>query len=297
MKRVGVLVHPTRPVARALETLRQWTSERGLELVQIRAGEQPEVAPEGDVTACDLVAALGGDGTVLAALHAAAVSRTPVMGVAYGSLGAITTVPEPELRAGLDRFAAGDWAARRLPALSVDTPNGTVGWAINDIVLARKGSTQLIVEVSVAGELYARLAGDGVILATPLGSSAYSMAAGGPLLSADLNALVCTPLAMHGGCAPPLVIAGSQEVTLEAHPGHGGFDVEIDGFERQIAAERLRFIIKHDPEYTTLVDLGEVNAGLSGLRNRGLIADSPRVLFHDARVAGPAPTVTPTPGR
>ena len=255
------------------------------------------MAPEGDVTACDLVAALGGDGTVLTALHAAAVSRTPVMGVAYGSLGAITTVPEPELRAGLDRFAAGDWAARRLPALAVDTPDGTVGWAINDIVLARKGSTQLIVEVSVAGELYARLAGDGVILATPLGSSAYSMAAGGPLLSADLNALVCTPLAMHGGCAPPLVVAGGQEVTLEAHPGHGGFDVEIDGFEREIAAERLRFIIKHEPQYTTLVDLGEVNTGLSGLRNRGLIADSPRVLFHDARAAGPAPTVTPTPGR
>ena len=154
------------------------------------------------------------------------------MGVAYGSLGAITTVPEPELRAGLDRFAAGDWAARRLPALAVDAPDGTVGWAINDIVVARKGSTQLIVEVSVAGELYARLAGDGIIIATPLGSSAYSMAAGGPLLSPDLNALVCTPLAMHGGCAPPLVVAGGQEVTLDAHPGHGGFDVEIDGFER-----------------------------------------------------------------
>ena len=297
MQRVGVLVHPTRPVHDALETLRRWTRERGLELVQIRTGEQPDVAPEGDVRACDLVAALGGDGTVLKALHVAAATRTPVLGVAYGSLGAITTVPEAELNDGLDRFAAGDWVARRLPALKLDTPDGTIAWAINDLVLERRGGTQLIVDVSVAAELYARVAGDGVVVATPLGSSAYSMAAGGPLLTADLNALVCTPLAMHGGCAPPLVVAGGQEVTLDAHPGHGGFDLEVDGFDCDTAAER--FVVSHVAQYTTLVDLGEVNTGLTGLRGRGLIADSPRVLFRDGRAERPAqrplPPVTPAP--
>ena len=139
MERVGVLVHPTRPVHDALETLRAWTRERGFELVQIRAGDQPAVAPEGEVHACDLVAALGGDGTVLKALHVTAESRAPVMGVAYGSLGAITTVPEAELRAGLDRFAAGDWVARRLPALKLATSDGATARALNDLVLARKG--------------------------------------------------------------------------------------------------------------------------------------------------------------
>ncbi len=235
--------------------------------------------------ACDLVAALGGDGTVLKALHVAAATRTPVIGVAYGSLGAITTVPEAELRAGLDRFAAGDWVARRLPALKLDTADGTIAWAINDLVLARRGGTQLIVDVSVAGELYARVAGDGVVVATPLGSSAYSMAAGGPLLSIDLNALVCTPLAMHGGCAPPLVVAGGHEVTLDAHPGHGGFDLEVDGFECETTAER--FVVSHEAQYTTLVDLGGVKTGLAGLRARGLIADSPRVLFRRRASAAP----------
>src|SRR5436190_19600575 len=121
MKRVGVLVHPTRPVQEALEILRRWTEERGLELVQVPAGEQPAVAPAGEVSACDLIAALGGDGTVLKALHAAARTGTPVIGVAYGSLGALTTVPESELLSGLNRVTAGDWIPRRLPALVLDS--------------------------------------------------------------------------------------------------------------------------------------------------------------------------------
>ena len=293
MERVGVLVHPTRPVQDALKTLRRWTEERGLELVQIRTGAQPEAAPEGDVSACDLITALGGDGTVLKALHVAAETRTPVMGVAYGSLGAITTVPEAQLREGLDRFAVGDWIARRLPALRLETSDGPITWAINDVVLARKGGTQLIVDVWVAGELYARIAGDGVVLATPLGSSAYSMAAGGPLLGTELDAFVCTPLAMHGGCAPPLVVGGVHDVKIDAHPSHGGFDLELDGFERETTA--TQFAVRREADYTTLVDLGDVRTGLTGLRGRGLIADSPRVLFRDGRAHPVPPTAAPTP--
>ena len=180
MDRVGVLVHPVRPVQEALDVLREWTDRHGLELVQIPAGQQPSVAPEGEVTACDLVTALGGDGTLLKALHVAARTRTPVMGVGYGSLGALTAVPEPELIGGLDRFAAGDWTARRLPALCLATAEGELAWALNDIVLTRRGGTQLEVDVTVGEELYVRAAGDGMIVATAMGSSAYSMAAGRP---------------------------------------------------------------------------------------------------------------------
>ena len=79
-------------------------------------------------------------------------------------------------------------------------------WAINDFVVVRRRAGQVIVDVSVDDELYARLAGDGLIVASPLGSSAYSMAAGGPVLASGTPAIVCTPLAMHGGNAPPLVV-------------------------------------------------------------------------------------------
>lgn len=281
MERVGVLVHPVRPVHEALDVLREWTGRHGLELVQIPAGEQPSVAPEGEVTACDLVTALGGDGTVLKALHVAARTHTPVMGVAYGSLGALTAVPETELFGGLDRFAAGDWVALRLPALCLATSEGELAWALNDIVMARRGGTQLVVDVRVGDELYVRVAGDGVIVATPLGSSAYSMAAGGPLLSVASEAFVCTPLAMHGGSAPPLVVPSDSEITLEAHPGHDGFDLNVDGF--RVRSSHERFVVTAVPHHSTLVAMDGIVTGVTGLRERGLISDSPRVLVRDGR--------------
>jgi NAD+ kinase len=239
------------------------------------------VVQPGEVTACDLITALGGDGTVLKALHAAGKTQTPVLGVAYGSLGALTTVSENDLRAGLDRFAAGEWVARHLPALELGADERQLAWAINDLVLARRGSTQVVVDICVDRELYVRLAGDGIVVATPLGSSAYSMAGGGPLLAAGTNAFVCTPLAMHGGCAPPLVVPGDREVRLEIHPGREGFNLEIDGF--RVGTEAQRFSVRSQYAYGTLVALDDSRTGLPWLRKRGLISDSPRVAAREGR--------------
>jgi NAD+ kinase len=283
MERVGVLVHPTRPVRDAVEVLKRWTEERGLELVQIPIGEQRQVALPGEVGASDLITALGGDGTVLKALHVAARTQTPVLGVAHGSLGVLTTVPESELRAGLDRFASGDWLARELPALDLSAGEGHLASAINDLVVARRAGSQLMVDVYVDDELYVRLAGDGIVVATPVGSSAYSMAAGGSLLAASTNAFVCTPLAMHGGCAPPLVVPDDREVSLEVHPGYRGFDLEVDGVV--VDTEAPRFSVRSQDAYATLVVLGGSRSSLSWLRERGLITDSPRVIAREGRNA------------
>jgi NAD+ kinase len=279
----------------ALETLRDWAADEHLELVQVqvRGGHDQArvVAPPGDLNACDLIAAIGGDGTVLTALHASAETQTPVLGVACGSLGALSMVSVAELRAGLDRIAAGDWRARRLPALVVDVAARQPAYAVNDFVLVRRGGTQLVVAVSMGSDLYARLAGDGVVVATPLGSSAYSMAAGGPLLVDGTNAFVCTPLAMHGGCAPPLVVPADREVVLDADPGHGGFDVEVDG--HRVESTGMRFAVGIEENYATLVDLGDPDRVFSGLRRRGLITDSPRVLAREVRTAHDEVETTP----
>jgi NAD+ kinase len=285
MDRVGLLVHPTRAVVDAVEVLKGWTLEHGLELVQVPAGKQPSVAPPGDVSACDLIVALGGDGTILKALHASARTRTPVLGVAYGSLGALTTVPTSDLADGLDRFAAGDWSARELPALMLRAEGEQLAAAINDVVIARGRGTQLVLDVEVEGELYARIAGDGIVVATPLGSSAYPMAAGGSLLTSASQAFVCTPLSMHGGCAPPLVVPDAAQVTLELHPGHSGFYVDVDGFP--VDAETLRFAITCEHAYATLVAFEDSPTGLPRLRTRALIIDSPRVAGHAQRSAHP----------
>jgi NAD+ kinase len=145
----------------------------------------------------------------------------------------------------------------------------------------RRGAGQLVVSVFADDELYVRLAGDGLIVATPLGSSAYSMAAGGPLLTQSTPAVVCTPIAMHGGSAPPLVIPAGAVARVEIHESFAGFEVQLDGHASPLQDREYRISI--EPEKVALVDFGDEEHMLSGLRRRGLIADSPRVLARDAR--------------
>jgi NAD+ kinase len=285
-RRLALIVHPTRPVDRALAALEGWAGDHGVEVVQLAVdGERHrEAAAPGTLAEGDLVVAVGGDGTVLASLRAAAAQDVPVLGVACGSLGALTAVAAEAIAEALDRVWARDWTARSLPALAIGAADAPGDWAANDFVVVRRGAGQLIADVAVDDELYARLAGDGLVVATALGSSAYSMAAGGPVLAAGTAAFVCTPLAMHGGSAPPLVVPADAVVTIEVSPGFGGFDVEIDGRKREGEQRRLRLALH--PDKLTLVSFEGSGRGLTGLRKRRLITDSPRVLARDDRARG-----------
>jgi len=282
-RRVALVVHPTRDVDRALDALTSWAAERGVDVVQLAVdgARHREYAVEASLEDGDLVVAVGGDGTVLAALRAAAAHGAPVLGVACGSLGALSAVPAEKLAEGLERMWAGEWTARSLPALAVGAAGEPDDWAANDFVVVRRGAGQVVADVAVDDELYVRVAGDGLVVATALGSSAYSMAAGGPVMAAGTAAFVCTPLAMHGGTAAPLVVPADAVVTVEVHPGYAGFDVEIDGRDRVFAGHRFRLTLH--PDKLTLVTFGAFGRGLAGLRKRHLITDSPRVLARDAR--------------
>lgn len=281
--RLVLVVHPSRPIDEPVKAVRRWAEEHGIEVVQLMSpgGSERELAPRGELQEGDLAIALGGDGTVLSALRAGAAGGTPVLGVACGSLGALAAVRADGLEEGLERFRAGDWEPHRLPALAIQPAGSPDEWAVNDFVIVRHGSGQAVVELYVDDELYVRLAGDGLIVATPVGSSAYSMAAGGPLLTPDTRAFVCTPLAMHGGSAPPLVVPATSSVRVVVQHSFAGFDVEIDGHAYPI--EDVDYRISLAEERVTLVSFGEGGAGLTGLRKRGLIADSPRVLARDDR--------------
>jgi NAD+ kinase len=204
-----------------------------------------------------------------------------VLGIACGSLGALSAVMAPQTTKALDSFEAGSWSRRAVPALEAFVDGEKIAWSINDFVLVRRTMGQLSVDVRVGDELYVRLAGDGVIVATALGSSAYSMAAGGPVLVTGTPALVCTPLAMHGGNAPPLVVPGTSSVRVQVHPTVAGFEVQLDGHLNDLSARDYRISLHKDK--VTLISFGELGLGLSGLRERRLIMDSARVLARDAR--------------
>jgi NAD+ kinase len=288
-RRVALVVHPTRPVERALARLTRWTGERGIAVIQLanRGARSRSVAEPAQVDRGDLVVAMGGDGTVLTALRTAADADVPVLGVACGSLGALSAVTGDELAGALDRIWRGDWIPRALPALTIAAGEDAVDRALNDFVVVRGGAGQLGAAVAVDDEPYVRFTGDGVIVATALGSSAYSMAGGGPVLASGTPAFVCTPLAMHGGSAPPLVVPAEAALTVEVTPGYAGYGVEIDGFRRPPSANRFRLTLQAD--VATLVAFGEARHGLAALRRRRLISDSPRVLARDDRAAAASP--------
>ncbi len=276
---IGVSVHPARDIEDPLGTLRRWTERRDRALVQVGEGPQQEVAPGGRAEDCELVVTIGGDGTALAGVRAAAPARTPVLGVAFGSLGALTTVPAAGLGEALDRFVIGDWHEIARPALVAKRGDETL-LAYNDLAVVRCGEGQVRTRVTLDGELYARLAGDGAIVSTPVGSAAYTLASGGPLLAPGAEAFAFTPLPTHGGSIPPLVAGGRSTLRLDVEGGYGGARLELDG--RAIGDHDGRLEVTLRAQAAILVGLGAGEPFITGLRERGLIADSPRILAEEA---------------
>jgi NAD+ kinase len=280
LARVGLIVHPSRDVDGAIATLQAWARRRQTELVTLTAG-----SPAADVAACGLVVALGGDGTALAALHRAGPVDRPVLGVACGSLGALTATAASRLETALEEIAEGRWTARSLPGLELRRAAQPPLAAVNDVVLVRGGAGQVIVEVTVDGERFVRFAGDGLVVATPLGSSGYTLASGGPLLAPGTGGAVITPLAPHGGCCPPLVTTPAQVVGVTVEPGYGGARLELDGRPRGALEPPApaRFDLAVRPDVATIVELADGEPALTGLRRRRIVIDSPRILARDER--------------
>ena len=125
------------------------------------------------------------------------------------------------------------------------------------------------------------MAGDGCVVSTPLGSSAYGLSAGGPLLAPGTNAFVFTPLYAHGGVCPPLVVSSDSKLQLITAPGYGGARIEVDG--RPIHAQVQELTVTLRPAVATVVGFDDQEQFLTGLRRRKIIADSPRFLAEDAR--------------
>jgi NAD+ kinase len=280
--RIGVVVHPSRDIGAPFGELRGWAQRCGAEIVQVPVpGATREVAEPGEAATCTLIVSIGGDGTMLAAIRAGMAADRPVLGVACGSLGVLTRTAPGHLADALDRFSAGAWRGEELPALELTRDDGTSLLALNDLVVVRAGIGQILLTVHVDGVLAGRLAGDGVIVSTPLGSSAYSLAAGGPLLGPGTAGLLLTPLASHGAELPPIVLGPDARLDLELGPRYGGARLEVDGQIVSGAARRLQVSTRQAAARLVAFD-GEPPL-LSVLRNRGILLDSPRILAEDAR--------------
>ncbi len=281
-QRLGVVVHPSRPIDSPLRALREWTDANDVEVVQVAAPcRQQQVAERGDAADCDLIVSIGGDGTALAALRTGAAAGTPVLGVAYGSLGVLTSVDPDGVADAVSRFSRGDWVAQHLPALELRAEEGDREFALNDVVIVRAGEGQVRTSAQVDGVTFARFAGDGCIVATPVGSSAYSLSAGGPLLTPGLSAFMLATLPTHGGFIPPLVVDGESELRLHVEAGFGGWRLELDGQITDAPGEMLS--VRMRPDAATVVTFEDQEPLLTGLRRRHIIVDSPRMVAEEER--------------
>ncbi|MBI6545669.1 MAG: NAD(+)/NADH kinase [Cyanobacteria bacterium NC_groundwater_1444_Ag_S-0.65um_54_12] len=210
----------------------------------------------------DLLIVLGGDGTFLRGARLVAPHGTPILGVAMGTLGFLAEVQPADLEQALMRIAQGDYQLEERVMLEVIVMRAgqIIGQAygLNDGVVG-KGVSGRMVEISVDTDdsPLATYAADGFIVATPTGSTAYALAAGGPILGPEVPAFVLVPICPHALTARSLVISNQRVVRICVHPRSAGAVVTVDGLTLpdELQAEDQVFVRKA-PFCTQLVRLG-----------------------------------------
>lgn len=166
---------------------------------------------EGDV---DMLIAVGGDGTMLTAVNSAIHQDVPVLGFNLGTIGFLTAAEPEDMKAVVARLKSGDFGIDE--RMTVEASVGDrIGVGVNDVVIEKVDSQRLIeLSVAIDGVEFVNYRADGLIVATPTGSTAYSFSAGGPLVSPALQAFVLTPVAAHSLFSRSVVISPEQEILV-----------------------------------------------------------------------------------
>jgi NAD+ kinase len=217
----------------ALARLDGVASAAGVELIFPEEEREKHGMPAdgGDATDVDLAVVLGGDGTMLRALQRFLGTSVPVIGVNFGRVGFLASIGADELEAGLARVFAGDFDVVDLPTLDAETKAGR--WtAVNDVVV-RSSSVGRMVELgwSVGDEDLGTRPSDGIICSTPVGSTAYNLSNGGPVLVWGLDAMAFTFVAPHALDARPLVIPRDRPLTVVNRTPDVAVTVIVDGHQ------------------------------------------------------------------
>ena len=224
-------------VGPVVERLERFCDEHGIEVAFEKGEEGASRTLPFEQGVVDLVVALGGDGTLLRAARSVIDTGIPVLGVNLGRLGFLTALPATDLEWGLERVLAGEayLDLRFTLRTTVDGEGGVPPFfALNDVVAHTRGAarvTPLNIEVGHSGQFEdaGSFSADGVILATPTGSTAYSMSAGGPIVAPEVECIVVTPICPHSLAVRPLVVPASCEIRVSLLGSHVGHQLTVDG--------------------------------------------------------------------
>jgi NAD+ kinase len=245
VSKLGIVLHHHRPEVRDIaHQVLKWCADQTLDDIAVGLPEadarligRPELAEDEAVFGRDLdvCVSLGGDGTMLRAAALVALDGVPILGVNAGRLGYLAEVEPGHLTEILEMWSTG--RLREQPRMMIeitsdaDTGDGTPfkELALNEAVVARVDSGHTVdVLATIKGRPFTNYLADAVILATPTGSTAYSLSAGGPIVEPDFRALILTPVAAHMVFNRSMILAPTTEVTLTVQ-GHRGAVLSIDG--------------------------------------------------------------------
>jgi NAD+ kinase len=262
-RRVGLVCKPVRNALRLTGSLERALRRRGLEVLfdettAAALHKSDGVARRRIAREADLVLVLGGDGTLLSVARAAP-SGTPVLGINVGVLGFLAGLRRDEALTRLDEVLSGGFREdrrRRLDVTVTEGPHRGSYRALNDAVLNKEAISRISTfAVSVGGEPVARFRADGVIVATPTGSTAYNLSAGGPILHPELPAMVVTPICPHTLAQRPLVVRSSDPIGLVVldRGRHEGLHLTLDGQEGFPVRAGTPIEVRSSPSSVTLL--------------------------------------------
>ncbi|MBR6514270.1 MAG: NAD(+)/NADH kinase [Clostridia bacterium] len=202
----------------------------------------------------DLYIVLGGDGSIMRASHRAARLGIPILSVNLGRIGYMAELEKDELHL-IDSFFSGNFHIEERMMLSVKTPDGSEYIALNDAVLSN-GRVSKLVSFSLYsnGQYLTRYNADGIIIATPTGSTAYSMAAGGPVVDPGVECLIATPVCAHSLNCRPVILSGKNELMIKNETERDiPMFITVDGGDNLEIKNSESVIIKRSDTFTKLV--------------------------------------------
>ena len=283
MHSVGLVLHPERDSAEAVNAVLDWATRRSIKVLGINSEigrlrcAAIGVTPEELGRRSDLIVSLGGDGTMLRAMRLADQQKASVLGVNLGKLGFLAEIDVPDLP---DALSAVDARAYTIePRLAIDTElGGKVVTAFNDIAVVRyPGHGGAAVTVRVAGHPFVSYASDAVVVATPTGSTAYSFSAGGPIVNPSVEALLVTPAAPHSAFNRGFVLSVRDSLALDILPGRDELAVEVDGQVEGRVRGGDSIAITPRPAAARVVRLGRTTF-YQRARRKLRLTDSPEIL-------------------
>ncbi len=240
IRSVGFFVNTTKANAAGIvEGVSAWLEERGIvpllpEEQAVELGHlQTGISKVEMVEQADMLLVLGGDGTLLSAAHTPHIENVPILAINIGTLGFLTDASLDELYPTLKTTLAGDYRIEHRMMLEVVVdrdgfPQPFRAFALNDVVI--RHYTRLIeLDAYVDGELFIPYNADGLIIATPSGSTGYSLSCAGTIVAPQLEAILLTPIAPHSLTVRPFIADGAAEITVKMRAAYQNVDVFVDG--------------------------------------------------------------------